>query len=344
MSEPYFNIRERRVGGDAPIFIIAENGNNHKGNFDHARDVIKVAHAAGADAVSFQYAPIGTLCAREYLDNERFAFLNECELTVDQLKVLCDDVHALGMAFSIAVEDTKTLDVMIEDVGIDFIKLCSPDLTNLPYIRDAAERGLPIFFSTGAAYLGEIEEGHAAMTRGGFTDYVMYHTNSGYPTPVEQANIVQMDLLEEVFGGVKGYCDHTVDVLPPVVAVSRGAKVIEKHITLDRSFEGDDWMVSLEPDEFADMVRMVRAAETMLGSRRKVPMPVEEETRVLKRKSVVMARSKAAGDVLSLDDFAYKLPGRGISPVDAERLVGRLLKSDVEEDQVLTWDQVQDPQ
>ncbi len=336
-----FQIAEKRwVGEGEPVFIIAEVGNNHQGRIELAKNAIRAAADAGADAVSFQYAPLHSYCTRDMYDHPNLAFLKECEFTPGQLKELAGDVHACGMAFSINVEDANTLDVVL-DIGIDFIKLCSADLTNLPYIQYCASKSMPIFFSTGAAWLGEIERAYYAMKNAGLNEFVIYHTNSGYPTPIEDANIRQMDLLHTVFNGVKGYCDHTVDIIPPVVAVARGAKVIEKHITTDRSLKGDDWMVSLEPGEFKTMVRYIREAEASLGNAEKKPLPVEEGTRTFKRKSIVTGRAIRRGELFEAGDFVYKLPGTGLAPYELSLVVGKRAATDIGADVTLTADMVE---
>lgn len=320
-----------KIGDDSPVFVIAEVGNNHQGNFALAKKSVGFAHESGADAVSFQYAPIGSYCIKDMYDDQRLQFLNECEFSLDQIAELRDHAKTLGLAFSVNVEDRDTLDKVL-DIGIDFIKLCSADLTNIPYIRYCASENKPIFFSTGASYLGEIETAYNAMISSGLDEYVLYHTNSGYPTAIEDANIRQMDLLHTVFGGIKGYCDHTVDIVPPIVAVARGARVIEKHITTSRGLKGDDWMVSLEPDEFKLMVKYIRQAEASLGSIIKQPMPSESGTRTFKRKSIVSKCCIPKDTVLDESHFSYKVPGTGLSPLELERIVGKKTKVDIPED------------
>lgn len=324
----------RKIGGDAPVFIIAEIGNNHQGNEELAWQAIEAAHKAGSDAVTFQYAPIHTLVVQKMHEDPRVSFLKECEFSLDQLKAFGQKIHSLGMAFSVNVEDADTLRLMM-DIQIDFIKLCSADLTNLPYITAAASTGLPIFFSTGASYLGEIETAVNAMKAAGLKDFVLYHTNSGYPTPISNANLLQMDLIHSVFGGVKGYCDHTCHIIPPVVAVSRDAKVIEKHITTSRSLQGDDWNVSLEPNEFTTMVQYIRDAEKCFGVREKQPMECEKRTREFKRKSVVSKVAIPKGTPISEDMLAYKAPGTGISPIHWKAVVSCKAKIDIPADSVM---------
>ncbi len=329
-----------RVGHGHPTFIIAEVGNNHQGKLELALACIENAAKAGADAVTFQYAPIQTLCVKAMYDDPGLAFLKECEFSLEQLSALRNRAKKHGLAFSINVEDKDTLDQVLA-LGMDFIKLCSPDLTNFPYIQYAASKNLPVFFSTGGAFLGEIESAFAAMMGSGLKEYVVYHTNSGYPTPIKEANILQMDMLHEIFGGVKGYCDHTCDLIPPVVATARGAKVIEKHITTDRSLKGDDWMVSLEPKEFETMVRFIREAEASLGTRTKKPLLSEMRTRTFKRKSVVSRVALKAGTILAPEHFLYKSPGTGLSPADLDKIIGKKVCVDVPEDVLLTAEMIE---
>lgn len=320
-----------KIGGNNPVFIIAEVGNNHQGKFELAKKSVDFAYESGADAVSFQYAPISTYCIRSMYNDERLSFLKECEFSLDKITELRDYAKKLDLAFSVNVEDSDTLDNML-DIGIDFIKLCSADLTNIPYIQYCASKKKTIFFSTGAAYLGEIETACNAMISAGLDEYVIYHTNSGYPTAIEEANIRQMDLIHTVFRGVKGYCDHTVDIIPPIVAVARGAKVIEKHITTNRDLKGDDWMVSLGPDEFKLMVKYIRQAEESLGNAIKQPIQSETGTRTFKRKSIVSKINIPKGTVLNESHFSYKVPGTGLSPLELKRIVGKKTKVDIPED------------
>jgi sialic acid synthase SpsE len=331
----------RKIGDNHPVFIIAEVGNNHQGSFELAKQSICSAYEAKADAVTFQYAPIETYCIKSMYGDKRLSYLKECEFSLKQLSELRDYAKKLNLAFSINVEDRDTIDKML-NIGIDFIKLCSADLTNIPYIQYCASKKKPIFFSTGAAYLGEIENAYNAMKIAGLDLYVIYHTNSGYPTDIKDANIRQMDLLNTVFGGVKGYCDHTVDIIPPIVAAARGAKVIEKHITTDRSLKGDDYMVSLEPDEFKLMVKYIRQAEASLGSVIKQPMPCEKDTREFKRKSIVSKTRIEKGTVINEKHLCCKIPGTGLSPMKIDYVVGKKTKVDIPEDILISAEMIKD--
>jgi N,N'-diacetyllegionaminate synthase len=337
-----FNITgKRKIGDEESAFIIAEIGNNHQGNMELAKKAIISAEVAGADAVSFQYAPLSSYCIKGMYSHPNLSFLQECEFSIEQLQQLVDEVHGRNMACSINVEDNDMLDSVL-GLDIDFIKLCSADLTNKPYIQYCASKNKPVFFSTGAAYLGEIERAYNFMLSAGLKEFVIYHTNSGYPTAIADANLLQMDLLHGIFGGVKGYCDHTVDIIPAVVAVSRGAKVVEKHITTDRSLKGDDWMVSLEPDEFKLMVSYIREAELSLGNKYKVPLESESGTREFKRKSIVTRVQISKGTTFSEELFTYKLPGTGIAPYALEAVLGKKAVKDIDRDVVLQPEMIQD--
>ncbi|MBU1864512.1 MAG: N-acetylneuraminate synthase family protein [Candidatus Omnitrophica bacterium] len=330
-----FAISERRkIGGAHPVFIIAEVGNNHQGDFNVARQSVDCAADVHADAVTFQHTPLRSYCVHTLHDDPRIALLKQCELSFEQLQKLRMRAKEKGLAFSVNVENAEMLDKVLK-LGIDFIKLCSADLTNTPFIKYCASQQKPIFFSTGGAYIEEIQVAYDAMKKAGLRHYVIYHTNSGYPTPMSEANIRQMDLLHDRFGGVKGYCDHTGDIIPPIVAVSRGAKVIEKHITVCRASKGIDWMVSLEPQEFERMVTYIRQAESSLGSIVKEPTRFETETRLFKRKSIISKTNIPAGKIFSEEDFCYKLPSTGISPVDVDKVVGRKSLVDIAEDVVI---------
>ena len=145
---------QKKIGGENPVFIIAEVGNNHNGNFKLAKQSIYFAKKAGADAVSFQYAPISTYCIKSMYNDKRISFLTKCEFSLNQILFLGNYAKKLGLFFSVNVEDIETLNKILK-IGIDFIKLCSADLTNIPYIKYCASKNKPIFFSTGAAYVDE---------------------------------------------------------------------------------------------------------------------------------------------------------------------------------------------
>lgn len=322
-------IGNKSVGEGEPAFIIAEAGLNHGGNFEVARRMVKVAADAGADAVTFQQI------LRDKL--EVGATTSTDILSDTEIEHLFHYASELGLYYTACVIDNESIDKMVE-YGVTFLKLVSGDLTNLPFLKYCAKTGLPILLSTGAAYMSEIETALSTIRSAGNRDIVVYHTNSGYPTPLEGVNLRVMDTLKEAFKLPVGFCDHTLGVLPPVVAVARGAKVIEKHFTLDRSLKGTDYQVSLEPEELKEMVINIRLVEKVLGSPDKEPLEYEEKTRKFARRSIVSRVKIPKGMVITEDMLTFKRPGTGISPSQLNSVVGKSPQIDINADEIITWD------
>lgn len=322
-------IGNKFIGEGEPTFIIAEAGLNHGGNFEIARRMVKVAADAGADAVTFQHI------LRDRL--EVGAKTSTDILTDAELENLFHYAGELGLLYTACVIDNESIDRMVE-YGVTFLKIVSGDLTNLPFLKYCAAKRLPILLSTGAAFMNEVEVALATIQSTGNQDTVVYHTNSGYPTPSEGVNLRVMDTLQEAFKLPVGFCDHTLGIMPPIVAVARGAKVIEKHFTLDRGLKGTDYEVSLEPGELKEMIRNIRLVEKMLGSPVKEPLEYEEQTRKLARRSIVSRVRISRSTIITEDMLTFKRPGTGISPSQLNLVVGRSAKIDINEDEIITWE------
>jgi len=332
-----FKVGSKLVGEDEPCFIIAENGNNHAGSFENALKIIKIAAECGANAVTFQHTPIDSYVIKSFYNDARVAYLKDCELTTEQLMLLKAEANKFRLAFSLNVEDFDHLELALQ-IGIDFVKLCSGDITNLPMLERCAASKKPIFFSTGSATFDEIQTAFESMRANGLEEWCIYHTNTRYPTPIEEADLTRMNAINEKFGGVMGYCDHTADIIPSVAAVARGAKVIEKHITLNRALRGDDWMVSLEPDEFSTMVRHIRESESALKPLIAKKTSDEDPTRTFKRKSIVSKKAIPKGTIITEELLTYKLPGSGIAPTDYKKLIGKKTSKEIPEDVIIKPD------
>ena len=210
----------------------------------------------------------------------------------------------------------------------------------MPFLEYCATKKLPILLSTGAATLGEVETAINSIQSKGCQDIIVYHTNSGYPTPPEEVNLKVMDTLRSAFGLPVGFCDHTVEIIASIVAVARGANVIEKHFTLNRSLKGTDYQVSLEPDELKEMIRGIRLTKKMLGSPIKKPLKYEEKTRKFARRSIVSNLDIKKGEVITEEMLTFKRPGTGISPLLLDLVVDRKAKRNINKDKIITWDMI----
>jgi N,N'-diacetyllegionaminate synthase len=219
----------------------------------------------------------------------------------------------------------------------------SGEITNLPLLRHLAAKGRPIILSTGMSSLEEVEQAVAAIHAAGNPPLAVLHCLSAYPAPAAEVNLRAMDALAARCGCPVGFSDHTLGIEIALAAVARGAAIIEKHLTLDKALPGPDHRASLDPAEFAAMVRAIRAVESALGDGTKRPMPSELDTRRVARKSLVAARPLRAGVRLGAGDIVIKRPGTGISPADLDKAIGRPLSRDLAADEVIAWEALAEP-
>lgn len=332
---------------DPQCFVIAEAGVNHNGDLGLAHRLVDAAVQTGADAVKFQTFSAERLVSAsapkaEYqkattgADESQLTMLQRLELSeADHLELMahCRDA---GIAFLSTPFDEEAADLLMR-IGVEAIKTPSGELTNLPYLAHVAALGLPLIVSTGMANLGEVEQAVATVTAAGAPPLALLHCVSAYPTRPEDANLRAMATLAACFGCPTGFSDHTPGIGVAIAAAALGGRVLEKHLTLDRTLPGPDHQASLEPATFAAMVAGIREAAVAVGDGRKRPRPVEAEVAGVARKSVVTARPLAAGTVLAAGDLRIKRPGTGIAPAQAPLLLGRRLRQDVGTDHVLAW-------
>lgn len=328
-------------------FVIAEAGVNHNGSLELARQLVEAAKAAGADAVKFQDFRADTLVAAAAPkaayqkvgapgDDFQHAMLKALELDSDQFEHLRDHCLATGIEFLASPFDEEAVNrLMALDMRI--IKVPSGEITNLPFLEHVARTGLPVIMSTGMSWLSEVETALRTLRAAGAGEITLLQCVTEYPAPPEQINLRAMHTMAEAFGVDVGYSDHTPGTEIAVAAVALGARVIEKHLTLDRSLPGPDHSASLDPVAFGRMVTEIRNVEKALGSGRKEPAPIELPNIVVARKSLVVTRSLEAGSRLEPGDLVIKRPGSGIAPGLRDAVVGRLLAVDVQEDHVLQW-------
>lgn len=332
-----FMIGQRTIGRQGSIFIIAEAGVNHAGNFEIARQMVEVAAQSGADAVSFQHIVDDELNIRQ--PGPKKLEWWKWILKRKEIRELILSAKKKKLACGMCVIDEKSVDEMA-GLGIDFFKIVSGDITSIPFIKYCAKTGLPLFVSTGAAFLGEIEAAVNAIKSQGNGKIVLYHTNTNYPTPLEEINLRVIPTLQAGFDEIIGYCDHTAGYLAPLVAAVLGARVVEKHFSLDRSKLGPDYSVSLEPDELEEMIRHLRNIETILGSPIKELLPGEINTMKYARRSIVAKRDIPKGRRVAKDMLAFKRPGMGFSPIYADFIIGRVAKKDIKANEIIQQDMI----
>jgi sialic acid synthase SpsE len=345
-----FAIGERTVGAGHPSYVIAEVGANHNRDLDTAHRLIEVAVEAGADAVKFQtYSGDRIYSSKtpnfkyleEISDKSPAELLEEISLPREWQGPLRDYAAERGIHFFSAPFDHEAV-AELDALDVPVLKIASYEIVDLPLIRAAAATGRPLLISTGMATMGEIEDALGAARESGAGAIGLMQCTSVYPAPAERANLKAMQTMADAFGVPVGLSDHTAGIAVPIAAAALGAAFVEKHFTLDRSMPGPDHPFALEPAELEAMVAGIREAQVALGSGRKDgPGPEErEEMYELARRSLIATRDLAAGTVLEPDIITVKRPGFGIAPKHLELVVGRPLKVDVEEDDILTWDMV----
>lgn len=329
--------------------IIAEAGVNHNGDLNLAKQLVDAAADAGADLVKFQTFRTESLVTTSatkaqyqlrYDESERsqFSMLQKLELTAEMHEQLLSHCAKREIGFFSTAFDIQSLDFLF-GVGADRFKIPSGEITNLPYLRHIATYGKPIILSTGMATLEEIEAALDILTRGsiGIDDITVLHCTTDYPAPMSDVNLLAMISIRDAFHVDVGYSDHTEGFEIPVAAVALGATTIEKHLTLDRQLSGPDHAASLEPSEFASMVKCIRNIELAMGDGRKRPAESEIKNKSVIRKSVVAAKFIKAGELFTPDNLSVKRPGNGISPMLWDQVIGRVASRDFLVDELIEF-------
>ena len=326
-------------------FVIAEAGVNHNGSLDMALKLIDVAKKAGADAVKFQTFKSNKVISKmvkmaDYQkknigkDESQLEMIKKLELDFNsfiKIKEYCDKI---GITFLSSPFDKESAD-FLEDL-VPYYKIPSGEVINLPFLEHIAKKNKPMIVSTGMSYLGEVENAVRTIMKTGNKNITLLHCTTNYPTPYEEVNLKAMLTLKEAFKLPVGYSDHTLGIEVPIAAVALGAKVIEKHFTLDRTLPGPDHKASLEPDELKSMVDSIRNIEKALGDGIKKPNPSEEKIKNIVRKRLVASRNLNAGEIISETDISIKRSNTGLSPEYYNVIVGRKLIKKIEEDEGFT--------
>ena len=355
-------------------FIIAEAGVNHNGSLELALKLIDVAAAAGADAVKFQTFKSGAVISKhavkaEYQirnvggDDDQLSMVRKLELSDADHHVLVEYCKKKKIEFMSTPFDLESLALLVDKIGVNRLKIPSGEITNAPLLLAAAATGKPLIVSTGMCNLQDIRDALGVLAYG-FThanpsknrpvlnDFQkalassegqkalkekvnLLHCTTEYPAPLEDVNLLAMDLMRSEFGLSVGYSDHTKGIMVPVAAVALGADIIEKHFTLDRNMPGPDHVASLEPDELAMMVERIRQIEVSLGKRTKCPAPSEIKNMPIARKSLVASRAIRKGEVFSEENLTAKRPGSGVSPMHYWVWIGSIADRDYEADELL---------
>lgn len=337
--------------------IIAEAGVNHNGDFETAKKMILAAKEAGADYVKFQTAVpelvISVFAEQAEYQKENTGIvesqLDMCRrihLPLSAYKELSDYCKEVGIGFMSTPFDLISIDLLAE-IGQDYFKIPSGEITNLPYLRKISEKGIPVILSSGMATVTEVENaikvltGTHHSTPSGFKptitrgDIIVLHCNTQYPTPYRDVNLRAMQTMAELLFVKTGLSDHSLGIEVPIAAAAMGACVVEKHFTLSREMAGPDHKASLEPDELKTMVTSIRHIEEALGDGVKRITDSERSNIEIARKSIVAIRKIKKGEILTEENIYVKRPGNGVSPMLWDHAIGTEAIRDFETDELI---------
>ena len=337
------------------VFVIAEAGVNHNGSLELALRLVDAARAAGADAVKFQTFRAEDVVTPDAVtadyqrentgESSQFEMIKKLELDEAAHAQVARHCRDRGIEF-FSTPFSQEAVAMLVRLGVQRLKLPSGEITNKRLLECAADTGLPLLMSSGMATLEEVTRAvqwiAARWEAGGLPapgsgNLTLLHCTSAYPAPPESLNLRALTTLAHATGLPVGYSDHSQGLEAALAAVALGATVIEKHLTLDKALPGPDHRASADPAEFAAMVKGIRVVESMLGDGVKQPQPIEQNTRDVARRSLVVLRDLPRGHLLCDEDLALRRPGTGIAPDQWARIVGRRLERDVRAHTTLQW-------
>jgi len=331
------------------VFIIAEAGINHNGNIELAKKLIDAAVEAKVDAVKFQTFIAENVISKyaekaDYQKNttgvneNQLEMVKKLELSFNDFIELKEYCESNNIMFLSTPFDMESID-FLKSLNMGLWKIPSGEITNLPYLEKIGSFNEEVIFSTGMSTLGEIETALEILINAGTSreNITILHCNTEYPTPMRDVNLKAMLTIKNSFGVKIGYSDHTLGIEVSSAAVALGAKVIEKHFTLDKSFPGPDHLASLEPPELNSLVQAIRNIENALGTGIKSPTLSESKNIKIARKSIHLAKAVDKGHILTIDDLSIKRPGNGISPLLINEILGCTVKCGLLEDSILNF-------
>jgi sialic acid synthase SpsE len=346
MLSQRLKIGSRWIGEGEPTFIIAEIGSNHDGSLEQAKKLIDACAKIKVDAVKFQSFSAEKLINQMKLNekgnwiyNPAFKVIKSLELPTEWHKELFDYAAKSCLIFLSSAFDLDKID-LINSIGVAAFKIASGDINYIQLLQHAAKFKKPILLSTGAAYLGEVEEAIRIIEKEGNNQIALLHCVSNYPPSFKDANIQAMVTMKKAFKTIVGYSDHSPGITVPLGAVALGAKIIEKHITFDRNLKGPDHPYALTTEEFGQMIKEIRNLEDALGNGVKEPVSGEIPERTGVRRSIysmvkIHKGVKISPDMLKIVRHAY-----GLNPSELKKIIGRKAKVDIKAHLPITWDKL----
>jgi N,N'-diacetyllegionaminate synthase len=329
-------------------FIIAEVGPNHNGSLDLALKYVEALSRLDIDAVKFQLAQPDAVYSKEsfkpkyQLENDGCPTAREMsqkyQLTRDEHKQLATACQNSGILYLCTAFDLGSLDFLVSEINVRYVKLASGDLLSLDLLEYIADSNVPVIMSTGMAEYEEIEVAVDLLRSRNNRDIWLLYCVSNYPAPISEVDLRVMANLNEQFHCAVGLSDHTRGNICALAAVAMGATIVEKHVTFDQSMEGPDHKASTSIEEFSGFVETIRTVDSILGNGQRHFSPEEEEIRRSSRKSIVTTRELTVGDKIKRSDVCFKRPGTGISPIKVDDIIGRKTNKTIGRDVVLKSD------
>jgi N,N'-diacetyllegionaminate synthase len=343
-----FKLGNKEIGEGKPCYIIAEAGVNHNGRLDYAKELIQIARDSGADAVKFQTFKVENLILNGvkkaiYQKKNTKSNLTQTEMLY-QLQIskdfhleLINHCKSKNIQFLSTPYDDESLDLLIS-MNVGAVKIASTDTTNLLFLEKIASTKLPVILSTGMSDLSEISTAYACLRRNGCKHLAILKCTSEYPTKPNDVNLKSMITLSSIFDAIIGFSDHTEGVGASPYAVALGAKIIEKHFTIDKKFPGPDHKASLSPKELHLLVREIRRVEMMLGTKELYPTESERKNKTLLQKNLVAKVLIRKGQILDRENITAKRSGGiGINAIDAFKTLGMKSRMDINPNTPLNW-------
>lgn len=340
--------KNRIISDDSPTYIIAEIGSNFNGSLEKAKEMIDLAVEVGADCAKFQSFKPNKIVSQKGFGDQNQGFQSKWKKPVFEVyqnamlprewhKELMDYCLSRNIDFSSSPYDKEAVDLLV-DLGVDYLKIGSGEVSNLPFISYVAQQHKPLMIGVGASTLAEIDEMVDTIEAAGNEDYLLMQCVTNYPAPFDEAHIRVVETLKQAYGKLVGYSDHTPGHTVPLGAVTLGAKVIEKHFTDNKKQEGPDHAFAMDPDDFSTMVREIRNLEKALGSGRKKIYKTESVTQILQRRSLYSVKPIKKGEVITTDMVEALRPAKGLAPKYIDVVVGSVAVRDWEADRPITWD------
>jgi sialic acid synthase SpsE len=335
-------IGDHHVGEGQPAFIIAEAGVNHGGSLDRALQLVDGAKEAGADAVKFQTWDVDELYIPDEMSGQplRENSRERC-LSYEDIETVKQNCEEQGIMFLSTPDERQSAD-FLDSIGVPAFKIGSGDLTNTPFLKYVAQKGKPMIVSTGMATEKIINRALESVRETGLEDIIVLHCVSSYPADISEINLSYLPVLRTITCAPVGLSDHTESNLPAVVARSLGARVIEKHFTIDKGWPGVDNDFAYTVDEMAELINRVRKTEKVLGDPVKKVRASEQETRSFARKRIVAAKDIGKHEKIEEDMLAYKRPKGGIAPFKYDKVVGKRAIETIKEDETVIFDKLED--